>query len=693
MASDNVLNKLWELVQRENEEELDEKSFKEDFSNSVYAEVKKLSGELTNINDEVDRTLLIVLKQAERNPQVLGNSKGNEFSISPAIITKAVKTVKYENRFIPGTVEYNKKEVQENSRELKEVILTPVLISKMLKNYEELSADERKKIVDNFSELSYDERSAFFKANQRMAHKFSKSSKLSEEGRNLAKKTEERCIIIEQLNEALKNNNQKKIRELLEEHSDLNEYVKMYMIKNPNATEQEALEKLSQNQAKEIKETNELFEKQSHLKTLRTLLALPEKTEEIIDEINSYKRRWKIEFEGEELESYINEQIIKIEKKIKVKDKNKEFEVDKDENPNKLNSKVNGAENLDNIEPDKNSIEKKEDSFKNKNEEQQFSEQDMLSALNHFKEYFQEFDEETLEEISELTPEEIIANLKDDFNDMLKENKIDSKTKQMLDLFADNITSSTKEILLDSQKREDFFEQMQGNITKERITDAEITELFERLSEELKVAPFEPVKESNEQTNIEFGDFTSLLQNSEVDSMYIINGIEMMVDEEATRAAVDAQERGENPEKAILEYYEKLEKEKTGPDRETDGKEDYVQPEVIVIDEREEQAQEQDVVIQDETYKVTEDIGEELQEDDIQDKNVVVIKKDKEGAIQVFRPSTFLKVVKKSEVTFDQVKNEQMDLARIVEQEREDKSITSKGNGSGSEPVQEEQRD
>lgn len=685
MASDNVLNELWELVQKNSKEELDEKSFKEDFSNSVYAEVKKFSKELTNINDEVDRTLLIVLKQAERNPQVLGNSKGNEFSISPAIITKAVKTVKYENRFIPGTVEYeNRKELQENAKNLKEVILTPVLINKMLKNYEDLSPDERKKIVDNFSELSYDQRSAFFKASQKLAHKFLKMGNPSKEEQELVERMDKQEILIQQVIEILKTGDEKKIEDFLEKHPNLNKYVKKFREENPNTTIYEGLDDFIKNQALERDESNSLMEKRAELQTLQTLLDKGDKSD--IEEINLYKRKLKIEeLKGEDLETYINEQLIKIQEQLKIKGKNKDFEADIVENPEELHSETNGAENMGDIESDKNAIEKKEESIKSKNEA-------TLSALNHFIEYFQEFDEETLEEISELTPEEIIANLKDDFNDMLEENKIDSKTKQVLELLADNITSSTKEILLDSKKREEFFEKMQNNFTNKTITDAEISQLFERLSVELQVAQFEPAIEEpavaeNNQSNVASSKADqNAIQSTEFDGILIYNGVQMEVNEEFTKVAIEAQERGEDIQTAILDYYRTKEQEKAETERASEDKEEQAEPEIVVIDEKGEEVQEQETVMQEDASRVADETGEQLQAGDGQHKNVVLIKKGKEGAIQVFRPSSFLKVVKQSEVTFDQVKDEQKELARIVEQEREngEKSSSSKGNGNKS---------
>lgn len=160
----------------------------------------------------------------------------------------------------------------------------------------------------------------------------------------------------------------------------------------------------------------------------------------------------------------------------------------------------------------------------------------------------------------------------------------------------------------------------------------------------------------------------------------------MEVDKEFTQIATDAQERGEDLEKAILEYYEKQQQEKAEQERASEEKEEHVEPEIIVVDERGEQAQEQEAAMQDEFFRADEETGEEIQASDGQDKNVVVIKKGKEGTIQVFRPSSFLKVVKQSEITFDKVKDVQNELARIVEQEREngEKPGASKGNGNQS---------
>lgn len=209
-----------------------------------------------------------------------------------------------------------------------------------------------------------------------------------------------------------------------------------------------------------------------------------------------------------------------------------------------------------------------------------------------------------------------------------------------------------------------------------KITDKEMQPMYDASKDRLDVTD----KEQSQQHDAPEGLDESAVQSTEVDGIYIVNGVQMEVDEEFTKIAMEAQERGEDPEKAILEYYEQ-QQENADSERASEDKEEHIEPEIIVVDERGEQVQNQEAAMQDDFFKVAEETGEELQASD-KNENIIVIKKDKEGSIQVFRPSSFLKVVKQSEVTFDQVKQEQEALARIVEQGREndEKSSSSKGN-------------
>lgn len=323
------------------------------------------------------------------------------------------------------------------------------------------------------------------------------------------------------------------------------------------------------------------------------------------------------------------------------------------------------------------------------------------NAMEQYKKYFENLEYDDLQFLSEQTDKDLSNILKEEFQEM----EVDDRVGQILEIMSNiNYHGEISNILTNPEKRKSFlqrfentigmnFEKIQADIESQKdtelIKDSELAELFKQASVELQVAPFEPAREGLES---EFFNMPtdeadkSAVPSTEVDGIYIYNGVLMEVDKEFTQIATDAQERGEDLEKAILEYYEKQQQEKAEQERASEEKEEHVEPEIIVVDERGEQAQEQEAAMQDEFFRADEETGEEIQASDGQDKNVVVIKKGKEGTIQVFRPSSFLKVVKQSEITFDKVKDVQNELARIVEQEREngEKPGASKGNGNQS---------
>lgn len=164
----------------------------------------------------------------------------------------------------------------------------------------------------------------------------------------------------------------------------------------------------------------------------------------------------------------------------------------------------------------------------------------------------------------------------------------------------ESITERTKDILLDTDKRKTFFEKLQSDLTSQKdtelISEFEISELFERIGLELQVAPFEPVREDDvvqaQQSSVA-SEYRATIENTELDEMFIKDGILMMIDETLTKVAMEAQDKG------------------------------------------------------------------------------------KERDIQVFRPIPFLRT---SSLRFDQIKQEQMDLTRVVVAAREEENELNSSN-------------
>ena len=156
MASDEIINEIWEIAQDNSLDPIDKEEFGKDLRKTVFAELERnTEGVIYDINNEFARALPIILHQAKANPDLIYENNGKGFSVASGILTKAVLTVKYENRFIPGTVEYQKEIPQEH---LSEVVLTAAVVDSMINNFDQLSYEERNLLNDNWLELSHVQR-------------------------------------------------------------------------------------------------------------------------------------------------------------------------------------------------------------------------------------------------------------------------------------------------------------------------------------------------------------------------------------------------------------------------------------------------------------------------------------------------------------------------------------------------------
>lgn len=145
MASENLVNELFEIVQSNTKEKLSYDDFEKDLLKSINLK-----------NDEIDRALSLMLSQAQVNPNIIGETKGGTFVISPSFSAAVISTIKYENQFIVGKSENIERNIINNNNDniLKDVlaaniIMSPELIDNMIQNYSSLSFEERDALWSN----------------------------------------------------------------------------------------------------------------------------------------------------------------------------------------------------------------------------------------------------------------------------------------------------------------------------------------------------------------------------------------------------------------------------------------------------------------------------------------------------------------------------------------------------------------
>ncbi len=164
MASENLVKELWEIIQKENKEEISYNDFEKD-----------LNKVLNLPKDESDRALSLMISQAEVNPNLIGEYKGGSFMISPSFAAVITSTIKYENQFIPGKEEYNNRITGEGIKEAvapTAFILSPHLFDSMIENYDDLSEKDVEELWSSYSDLSSDDKSRLIQAhNDRLRRK------------------------------------------------------------------------------------------------------------------------------------------------------------------------------------------------------------------------------------------------------------------------------------------------------------------------------------------------------------------------------------------------------------------------------------------------------------------------------------------------------------------------------------------
>ena len=156
MASENLTMELWEIIQKNNKEEISLNDFENDLN------------KLFNLpKDEVDRALSIMISQAEVNPNIIGEYKGGSFMISQSLAANITSVIKYENQFIPGKQEYvlreNGDKIIENATIVAILGLKPEIIDRMLNDYDNLSANEKSILAENYLNFSEPQKDYFSK--------------------------------------------------------------------------------------------------------------------------------------------------------------------------------------------------------------------------------------------------------------------------------------------------------------------------------------------------------------------------------------------------------------------------------------------------------------------------------------------------------------------------------------------------
>ena len=538
------IDEIIEDIISQNRIEFNKKSkLQQDKEKDTISEVIEKS--LVGLNNYERTMVLIELSKSVHNSQKsffdsMGNVNINGIiEVTNTTIRKAEKE---------GIIITNQRSERNNN--LKEAILTVAIVDKLIDNYDKLSFEEKEDIWNNYKNLSNEEKKRLVDAHITEIENLAKKcedvgdSKTKEGLNNIANSYKE----VEDLYDNANSEEGKQIfinyvmmdktfwKQYEQEHSDFNindlhdEYIQY--IRSKDRVNIEVIKKLMElRKAKTPKEKEEIRKdivnvinkdenfveqyKREHpdfngeysddlietynkyYKEIRSEVRDNQKKyKEIIKDkkfIEQYKREHP-DFNGEyseDLRNSYNEykprSVDEVHDEIFSESENMNDEISAMFLPNDSRESKNLTENLQLINEEINQI---PIALKNSG----FAEEEIKEGLTQYKECLESFDEETLEEFKTLTSEEIIAGIKEGFEDMVQEGEVSSNIGKILGLMA-GITyhGNIKEVLIDSEKREQFFSELEEITTmdfesrgaeatqegtEQQFTDEELKQVF-----------------------------------------------------------------------------------------------------------------------------------------------------------------------------------------------------------------------
>lgn len=650
MASDIILNNLFEIAQSE----VNEIIYFNDFSNELRNNFKELT------NDEYDSALLAINEQV-KNGNKLVESFSGRFSISNSIISKAINTVEYEKQ----QRENYQNITEQNKIGIEDVVITTSILSAMIDNYENLSQDEKDKIIDNLSNVDVD-------IMGKLLGNIAKDYRdiYSKSGNKNVKQTAifagEITDTLKELYDAYENGDIEKIKNFYIEHPDILKQVNSQLkekgesIIEVNDINNDNSRHLLEETKKPIQEIQQAFNTFFRLERKEGALTPDEikKFEDLKNMIDKYKLEFPKEYATAKEESKNNEELeAKINKDSDVPKYQLEFlreydKIKKIPENNKAKESISQNEYLDEIKELPIAF-----------SQYGFEAEEIKNAINQYKLYFENLEDDDLQFLSEQTDKELSDILKEEFEEM----EVDSRVGQILKIMSNiNYHGKIGEILTNSEKRELFFQELENTTNMdfekiqsdlesqkdtELIKDSELVEIFRQASVELEVGEITQGREDDIQDN------SSLLENEHMDTEYIVNGVKMNIDEQWLQFFQDAQEKGEDLAEAYENYkkeqeVEEIEAKKTEERKEDKAQDEQEQDEVIVEEDGtvKKQAEEETELsvekIDVEGNEFFDLSGMDTLKKSKKSKRVAVVEKDEDGNltnIQILKPVEFSK--------------------------------------------------
>ncbi len=510
------ITRIVEDVIKKNEIEFSKKS-KSQQSNDIsnIEEIIKLALAGRDQSFERDIILTEISKNVNKSDSYFFDSKGN-FDISGFIevTQKIVKDAEKDGKILPvGNQKNNRK--QQKDVTFKEVVVSVAIISKLIDNYDKLSTEARNKLWDEYGNLSRKDQIRLEKADIKEWENLSKEigdSELAEISKNQAKLREK----LSELNDKAFNGDKKAQEDELKFICSDKYFINEYKKKNPNFNVEFSTDLINEYQKYSARIQGirrEIFRvidrirgEKNNTKKEKLQEQLVLKISEDAEFIEQYRKdnrdfdgkycedieKKYIDYSNEKAKQEINNQKVtskKAKQEINIPketyddlfysdEESKEFYYEKEH----FDSRLNHTE--ENIQKTSNNM---------VNEKLKFNEQDVKVGLQQYKECLKSFDEETLADLADLTNEEIVAGIKEGFNEMIQAGEITSEVGDILAIISDVNYENIKDTLTDSKKRESLISKLEElstmdfetkgaevvtEVTEQQFTDDELKQVF-----------------------------------------------------------------------------------------------------------------------------------------------------------------------------------------------------------------------
>ena len=147
-----AIDELYEAIH-----EVDEKIEYDSFVKGLNTAIDSAASEIGLEKGGVERSRIIanLLRRAQRNPEEVAKVGNGDFSINPVVISLAARDIAFENRYIPGTIQYEMRQNGEKSmaQNLAEVLVSAAVANEMAKSFGKLSQEEKEVVINNMDLL------------------------------------------------------------------------------------------------------------------------------------------------------------------------------------------------------------------------------------------------------------------------------------------------------------------------------------------------------------------------------------------------------------------------------------------------------------------------------------------------------------------------------------------------------------